>query len=271
MPEGYSVVIPTVGGGTLSRAIQSAWAQTHQPEAVIVVGDRVGGAVLAESDRPLVTFVPGSRPGIAASRNAGVAAARSDWVAFLDDDDVWRPDKMERQLAGRSADAPVVLMSAATVSHGARTSIRPSREDVLVAGEDVLARLYGARHYGSSSAYLPMPSVVVPRSVAAAYPFDESLPVREDLWWFHQVQRAGIPVRQCGEPLLTVHACRRRSRRRETTRSLGQWVDRLVSVDVRYARNFLLGMALRESTLAGDLAQTAWIVRAAAGLRGRGG
>jgi glycosyltransferase involved in cell wall biosynthesis len=269
MPEGYSVVIPTVGSRTLARAIASAWAQTHRPEAVVVVGDRVDESVLTASVAPSVTFVPSPRPGVAAARNAGVAEVRSDWVAFLDDDDVWLPDKVARQLGDRRADDPVVLLSAATVSRGARTSIRPSRADVLAAGEDVLARLYGARRYGPSSAYLPTPSVVVPRAVAIAHPFDESLPVREDLWWFHQVQRAGIPVLQCADPLVTVHACRRRSRRRETTRSLGQWVDRLEAVDVLYARNFLLGMALRESLLSGDFGQAAWIVRTAVGLQER--
>jgi glycosyltransferase involved in cell wall biosynthesis len=271
MPEGYSVVIPTVGSATLGRAIDSAWSQSRRPDVVVVVGDRVDDAVIPAGCTARVEFVRANRPGVAAARNAGVAAVRSDWVAFLDDDDEWHAEKMARQLAARRACDPVVILTAALVRRGREAAMRPRRNHALTAGDDVLERLYGVRRYGASRTYLPTPSVVVPLPVAVQVPFDEELTVREDVWWMHQVQRLGVPVEQVAEPLVTVHASRRRARRRESISSLAQWTTLLESVDVRFARNFLLGMALRESLLAGDLDQTNWVVRTATRLRSRHG
>jgi glycosyltransferase involved in cell wall biosynthesis len=95
-----SVVIPTRDRpAALRRAVASALAQSHRPLEVIVVDDGERPASLFAD--PLVRVIrvapPRGDPG--AARNVGVAGARGEFVAFLDDDDAWHPAKLARQLA----------------------------------------------------------------------------------------------------------------------------------------------------------------------------
>ena len=84
----------------IRRAIESVWAQTHLPLELIVVDDGSSddtAAVAAAVDpRTKVVRQPNGGPG--AARNRGVKESSGDWIAFLDADDAWRPNKLERQL-----------------------------------------------------------------------------------------------------------------------------------------------------------------------------
>ncbi len=98
-----SVVIPTYNRARLvARAIRSALAQTFDDFEVIVVDDGSTDdteRVVAGFDDPRVRYVPHSaNGGEAAARNTGVAAARGIYIAFLDSDDEWFPDKLHEQM-----------------------------------------------------------------------------------------------------------------------------------------------------------------------------
>ena len=106
-PKCVSVVIPTRGTkpAALERAVASALGQSRPPDEVVVVFD--GPAAPAHAWGPAVRAVAlgahsGGRPGVV--RNGGVAAARGDWLAFLDDDDEWAPTKLAEQLQALAAD-----------------------------------------------------------------------------------------------------------------------------------------------------------------------
>lgn len=98
-----SVVITTYRRPHLvTRAIDSALAQTLQEIEVIVIvdgPDPEAEAVLSQIDDPKFRFVilP-ENVKLAGARNAGVKEARGNWIAFLDDDDEWLPNKLEAQL-----------------------------------------------------------------------------------------------------------------------------------------------------------------------------
>lgn len=98
-----TVVIPTYCRPQLvKRAVQSALAQTlNQIEVLVVLDgpDHLTRNSLAEIDdsRMKVIELP-SNQGCWAARNAGVAAAQAKWIAHLDDDDEWMPQKLELQL-----------------------------------------------------------------------------------------------------------------------------------------------------------------------------
>jgi glycosyltransferase involved in cell wall biosynthesis len=99
-----SVIIPTWNrAATVVAAVESALAQTHAPLEVLVCDDGStddsAQRIRAMSD-PRVRWLPGPRGGRPAfPRNRGIAAARGEWLAFLDSDDEWLPVKLERQLA----------------------------------------------------------------------------------------------------------------------------------------------------------------------------
>lgn len=94
-----SAVIPTYNRAPLvARAIESALAQTVQPSEILVVDD---GSVddtrrVVERFGPRVRYIYQENAGVSVARNTGVAGAAHEWVAFLDSDDVWLPDYLER-------------------------------------------------------------------------------------------------------------------------------------------------------------------------------
>jgi glycosyltransferase involved in cell wall biosynthesis len=94
-----SVVIPAYrAAATIGRAIDSVLAQTYPAGEILVIDDESPedlAAVLAPyGDR--VTLIRQTRGGAAAARNRGIQHARGELVAFLDADDQWTPDKLER-------------------------------------------------------------------------------------------------------------------------------------------------------------------------------
>ncbi len=108
-----SVVIPTHDCGPyVVQAVESALAQTVRDLEIIVVDDGSTddtAARLRAFGRRIVTLAQ-DRRGAAAARNAGIARARGAYVAFLDADDLWTPDKLEAQLALAEAHPGVGLV-----------------------------------------------------------------------------------------------------------------------------------------------------------------
>lgn len=96
-----SVVIPAFNAARyLSAAIGSVFAQTIPVAEIVVVDDGSQDATASvASSFPGVRVVAQRHRGIAATRNRGIEAASGDWIAFLDADDLWFPDKLERQVA----------------------------------------------------------------------------------------------------------------------------------------------------------------------------
>jgi glycosyltransferase involved in cell wall biosynthesis len=98
-----SVVIPTCNRWpTMLKTLSTALRQQQVDTEVIVVDDGSTDDTLArvgalEAPGLRVLHLPTSH-GVARARNAGIAEARGEWLAFLDDDDVWAPHKLRRQL-----------------------------------------------------------------------------------------------------------------------------------------------------------------------------
>ena len=93
-----AVVVPAFNRAQfIAEALNSVFGQTRQPAEIIVVddGSTDGTADIAEALG--VKVLRQSNLGPSAARNAGVAATSQPWIAFLDSDDVWLPDKLESQ------------------------------------------------------------------------------------------------------------------------------------------------------------------------------
>jgi glycosyltransferase involved in cell wall biosynthesis len=96
-----AVIIPAYNREDYIReALDSVLGQTHSADEVIVVDDGSSDrtAEIAEA-YPGVTVLRQKNGGASSARNHALSVATSDWVAFLDSDDVWRLDKLELQMA----------------------------------------------------------------------------------------------------------------------------------------------------------------------------
>ena len=98
-----SVVIPTRDRPSrLAATLAGVWRQRDVRLEVVLVDDGSTPAAAADYERlrsDRLRVLRNATPrGPAAARNAGIAAARGQWVAFLDDDDLWGPTKLRRQL-----------------------------------------------------------------------------------------------------------------------------------------------------------------------------
>jgi hypothetical protein len=106
-----SVVIPCFNAAPfLEETLRSVLAQTHAPDEIVVVddGSTDGSAAIAAAFGPKVTLIRQENLGESAARNRAIEQAHGDWIAFLDADDVWRPEKLERQLAEAGDDTVAV-------------------------------------------------------------------------------------------------------------------------------------------------------------------
>lgn len=101
---GVSVVIPVYNGARyLNAAIQSVLAQTKAPREIILVDDgstddsaMVIQKAAASAPLPL-RYAPQANQGTASARNRGIEQATCPLIAFLDQDDLWLPEKLSRQ------------------------------------------------------------------------------------------------------------------------------------------------------------------------------
>lgn len=131
-----SVVIPAhMRPVELRAAIRAAREQDYPGRLdVIVVYDRAEPdlALTAEGDRPVRVLTNARTEGLAGARNTGILASSSDLVAFCDDDDVWLPEKLSRQVVRlqEHPEAPLVS-SAIIVDYENRSTVRLAGTDFI--------------------------------------------------------------------------------------------------------------------------------------------
>lgn len=102
MKNSITALIPSFNRAhTLKRAIDSVLNQTILPSELIVIDDGSTDLTtdLLKSYSPEhVTMITQANRGVSSARNAGIRAAQGDWIALLDSDDVWHPQKLEHQI-----------------------------------------------------------------------------------------------------------------------------------------------------------------------------
>lgn len=96
--ESVTVVIPTYNRRSLlCRALDSVLNQTASPSEVIVVddGSSDGTRDLIQKTYSSVSLIEQENQGVSQARNRGIKEASGEWIAFLDSDDEWLPQKLE--------------------------------------------------------------------------------------------------------------------------------------------------------------------------------
>lgn len=105
MPIIVSIIIPTHNRAHLiKKAVFSALAQTFQAFEMIIVNDASSDetakvlTALQMLDERIRVITNTTSLGGSGSRNKGIKASLGDWIAFLDDDDIWHPKKLQKQM-----------------------------------------------------------------------------------------------------------------------------------------------------------------------------
>jgi len=192
-----SVIIPTYNRAVLLReAVASVQAQTYRDFEVLVVDDastdKTREALAAWPD--VRVLGQARRRGVAAARNLGIAAARGRWLAFLDSDDLWRPEKLARQMAYLQKHPEISLC---------QTDETWVRRGVAVNKPAAHRKTAGRIFLPSLERCLISPSAVIlhRRLLEAHGAFDEDLPAAEDYdLWLRLTWR--YPVGLVDEPLV---------------------------------------------------------------------
>jgi glycosyltransferase involved in cell wall biosynthesis len=199
-----SVIIPTYNRAALvPQAVASVKAQTYRDFEILVVDDGSTDdtrETLAAWREVRVLRHP-CRRGVAAARNLGIAAARGEWLAFLDSDDLWLPEKLARQIAYHQ-DQPGLLLS--------QTDEIWVRRGVKVNKPAAHRKVAGRIFFPSLERCLISPSAVIlsRRLLELHGGFDENLPAAEDydLWlrltWRYEVGLVDEPlvIKRGGHP-----------------------------------------------------------------------
>lgn len=192
-----AVIIPTYNRcGVLSRALDSVRAQTSQPAEVCVVddGSTDGTARLLVDQYPEIQVLHQENLGVSAARNLGVKHTSAPWLAFLDSDDEWLPEKLARQMAEieSSPDTRLVHSDEIWIRNGRR--INPMLKH-RKSGGDIFSQSL------RMCAISPSAAVMQRKLFEEVGGFDESLPACEDYdLWLRVCSR--YPVNYVDMPLL---------------------------------------------------------------------
>ncbi len=180
MTATISVIIPTYNYGRfIGRCLDSVLRQTYRDTEILVVDDGSDDGteeVMKHYPSVLYTRLPENR-GVSAARNIGLQMARGRFVAFIDADDEWHPEKLARQydFLENHGEYRIVFCKTGNIF-----------EDEALAAHDK-ARLIAL---GTESSNMYFPSMLARREVFDEYgPLDESLRYSEDTDWLTRIVR----------------------------------------------------------------------------------
>uniref|UniRef100_B8HPX7 Glycosyl transferase family 2 n=1 Tax=Cyanothece sp. (strain PCC 7425 / ATCC 29141) TaxID=395961 RepID=B8HPX7_CYAP4 len=167
-----SVIIPVYNRDRyLAEAIESVLNQTYPAIDLIVVDDGSSDRSAEVAQRYPLTYVYQSNQGISAARNAGVALAKGNFIAFLDSDDIWVIDKLSKQMDVFAADSELEA-----VFGYAQQFYSPDLD------ESIQRRI--KCHSQPIPAYLATAMLIKFEAFLRIGPFDPSLRTSNDINWY---------------------------------------------------------------------------------------
>jgi glycosyltransferase involved in cell wall biosynthesis len=176
-----SVVVPVYRGERfLAAALESVERQTYRHFELIVVDDGSddAGAEIADAHAGTRVLREPHR-GVSAARNAGIAVAQGELIAFLDADDEWMPRKLERQIALMRTRPEVAIVHTHVM-----TFFDP--------GTPVPPWLPADWRTVAQPRYCPSNWLVRGDAFARVGPFDESFTTAEEYDWLARARNAGL-------------------------------------------------------------------------------
>lgn len=194
-----SVVLPTYNRTkTLGRAIESVLAQSYKDIELIVVDDastdNTESLVSEYSDSRIRYIRLQENSGSCAARNAGIIAAKGEYVAFQDSDDYWRPDKLSIQLEAFSNSKADICFS---------RYLRHSLDDEVLETIPLVASGLLSRKTLVSDALVGTPTLIVRKRVLDEYRFDPNIKRFQDFEWIVRASK-DYSVFMCDEILVDI-------------------------------------------------------------------
>lgn len=190
-PGLVSTIIPVYNGEEfLARAIESVWAQNYRPLEVIVVDDGSSDGTASVARRwPEVRYLYQPNQGHGTAKNTGIARARGEYLAFLDADDWWKPEKLRLQVERLRShpEAGYVICHARYVLECGATNLPGLKPELL---------------QQPSPAFLPSALLVRRTTLATVGVFDPAFKDGNDSDWFFRAQDLGFPKMILPEVLL---------------------------------------------------------------------
>jgi glycosyltransferase involved in cell wall biosynthesis len=216
-----SIVIPAHNSRYVLPAIDSILAQPHRPIEIVVVddGSTDSTAQTVRGYAPEVRLIEQEQRGHPGARNAGIRAASGEFLAFLDHDDLWSPDKLDRQLACFADDPALDLVFGHIQNFFTPEMAAEERARIAVPLQPLPGLLQGAMLARRSS-------------FDRVGMFSEESGTGDFLDWYGRAMLAGMNMRMLPETVVhrRIHADnyqrKHRSERREYLRAVKDLLDR---------------------------------------------
>ncbi len=192
-----SVIIPTFNRiNALQQALDSVMMQTYQPMEVIVVDDGSTDNTKSKlhNNYPNIKYHYQKNQGVSSARNTGLKIASGDWIALLDSDDQWLPEKLEKQQQALCDQTGLKICHTEEIWIRNGVRVNPMKKHVKKGGNIF-------QHCLPLCAISPS-SVIIHRSVFEDVGnFDETYPACEDYEMWLRIT-AKYPVLFIQEPLI---------------------------------------------------------------------
>jgi glycosyltransferase involved in cell wall biosynthesis len=178
-----TVVVPLYNGERyLAFALKSIFGQDYRPLEIIVVDDgSVDGSADIAKSFPEIRYIHQSNQGVAVARNIGIDAARGQFIAFLDQDDSWMPNKLKRQI-----DYLLKYPQVDCVITKSRFFLEPGIDAPSWLKKDLLLEDYAG--------YVPSALVVRKTAFAKVGRFDPAYSMGSDSDWFFRAKNCGMSI-----------------------------------------------------------------------------
>ena len=178
-----TVIVPVYNGERyVGSALKSIFEQDYRPLEIIVVDDgSVDGSADIAKSFPEIRYIHQFNQGVAVARNIGLDAARGQFIAFLDQDDLWMPNKLNRQI-----DYLLKYPQIDCVLTKGRLFLEPGIDAPSWLKKDLLLE--------DHAAYVPSALVVRKTAFEKVGRFDPAYSMGSDSDWFFRAKNCGISV-----------------------------------------------------------------------------
>jgi glycosyltransferase involved in cell wall biosynthesis len=204
-----SVIVPTLHRPTLlMRALGSVFRQTWRELEVIVVVDGPDPdtiAILQTIDDSRLRVIVNPRSLTAAgARNAGMDHAKGEWIALLDDDDEWWPEKLAKQMAYAADRGPVLVSCLSRMVTPASTFVRP--QVIYDNLRPIDEYLFDRRSPFAGQGFIQTSSYLLPRALGRGLRFRTDTPHDDWDYLLRLSKQEGVRVETVPEILVTLYA-----------------------------------------------------------------